>query len=312
MADRALYLRIADEIAGDIRSGRLAEGRPVPSTRRIVRDWGVAMATATKVIGALRAAGLVETIPGSGTIVRRRDERAAGTARPATGERARRAGLTQREIVEAAVRIADTDGLPLVTMRRVAVCLGVSTMALYRHVPNRSDLTLRMADSVFAGARLPEIPMAAWRRRLDAAAHLFWTVFSRHPWAAEVFSLSRPQLMPNVLPIAEWSLSTLRAMGLDAHDMLCAHINLFGHVRGMALVRLAETQAEEDTGMSADNWMRLQDGGLRRWAQSAGHPGLGYVVQERFDFDLDTVFEYGLQRMLDGIDARRHALGLPG
>ena len=309
MTDRALYLRIADEIADDIRSGRLAEGRPVPSTRQIVRDWSVAMATATKVIGALRTEGLVETVPGSGTIVRRRDERAAGTPRPAAGGRARRSGLTQREIIEAAVRMADSEGLPLVTMRRVAVSLSVSTMALYRHVPNRSALTLRMADSVFAGVRIPEIPMAAWRRRLDAAAHVFWTVFSRHPWAAEVFSLSRPQLMPNVLPIAEWSLSTLRAMGFDAHDMLCAHINLFGHVRSMALVRLAEAQAEEDTGMSADDWMSLQGGDLSRWASS---DGLGYVVRERFDFDLDTVFEYGLQRMLDGIDARRQALGLSG
>ncbi|WP_030923168.1 TetR/AcrR family transcriptional regulator C-terminal domain-containing protein [Streptosporangium amethystogenes] len=310
MADRSLYLRIADEIAGDIRSGQLAEGRPVPSTRQIVRDRGVAMATATKVLGALREAGLVETIPGRGTIVRRRDERAARTTGPATGKRARRAGLTQREIVEAAVRIADTDGLPLVTMRRVAVGLGVSTMALYRHVPNRNDLTLRMADSVFADARLPDIPITAWRRRLEAAAHLFWTVFGRHPWAAEVFSLSRPQIMPNVLPIAEWSLSTLRAMGFDAHDMLCTHINLFGHVRGMALVRLAEAQAEEDTGMSADDWMNLQDG-LRRWTSSTGNPGLGYVVREPFDFDLDAVFEYGLQRLLDGIDAHRRDLGRP-
>jgi DNA-binding transcriptional regulator YhcF (GntR family) len=309
MTDRALYLRIADEIADDIQSGRLAEGQPVPSTRRIVRDWGVAMATATKVIGALRAAGLVETIPGSGTIVRRRDEQAAGTAHHSTtGKRARRTGLTQRDIVEAAVRIADNDGLPLVTMRRVAVSLNVSTMALYRHVPNRGDLTLRMTDSVLAGTRVPEIPITAWRRRLEAAAHLFWTVFSRHPWAAEVFSLSRPQLMHNVLPLAEWSLSTLRTMGFDAHDMLCAHINLFGHVRSMALVRLAEAQAEADTGVSADDWIRLQGDGLRRWASSAG---LGYVAREGFDFDLDTVFEYGLQRLLDGIDARRRALGLP-
>jgi DNA-binding transcriptional regulator YhcF (GntR family) len=300
VTDRPLYLRIADEIADDIRSGRLAEGQPAPSTRAIVRDWNVAMATATKVIGALRASGLVETIPGSGTIVRRRNEPAAVTTR--------RARLTQREIVEAGVRIADADGLPLLTMRRVADSLGVSTMALYRHVPSKGDLTLRMTDSVFAGARLPEIPIVAWRRRLDAAAHLFWAVFSRHPWAAEVFSISRPQLMPSVMPLAEWSLGTLRAMGFGTHDMLCAHINLFAHVRGMALARLAEAQAEKDTGMSADDWMRHHDGGLRQWAGSAGHPGLGYVMREPFDFDLDTVFEYGLQRLLDGIDARRRAL----
>jgi AcrR family transcriptional regulator len=302
MGERPLYLRIAGEIASDIESGRLAVGQPAPSTRAIVRDWNVAMATATKVIGALRASGLVETVPGSGTIVRRRNEPAAGTIR--------RARLTQREIVEAGVRIADADGLPFVTMRRVADSLGVSTMALYRHVPNKQDLTFQMTDSVFAGVQLPDIPLAAWRRRLDAAAHLFWTAFSRHPWAAEVFSLSRPQLMPSVLPLAEWSLSTLRAMGFGTHDMLCAHINLFAHVRGMALAQLTEAQAEKDTGMSADEWMRHHDRDLRQQIGSAGHPGLGGMLREPFDFDLDTVFEYGLQRLLDGIDTRRRALDL--
>jgi hypothetical protein len=87
------------------------------------------------------------TIPGSGTIVRHQDEPAA--------VRTRRAGLTQREIVEAGVRIADADGLPFVTMRRVADSLGLSTMALYRHVPNKRDLTLQMTGSVFAQSGCP-------------------------------------------------------------------------------------------------------------------------------------------------------------
>jgi AcrR family transcriptional regulator len=300
VTERPLYLRIADEIAADIKSGRLAAGQPAPSTRRIVRDWNVAMATATKVIGALRAAGLVETNPGSGTVVRHGNEPSA-----LTGPRDR---LTQREIVEAGVRLADADGLPLVTMRRVAGSLGVSTMSLYRHVPSKAELMLQMTDSLFAGTRLPEIPVDAWRRRLDAAAHLCWTVFGRHPWAAEVISISRPQVIPSVLPLAEWSLSTLSAMGFGTHDVLCAHINLFAHVRGMALARLAETQAEKDTGMSADDWMSHHEDGLRQWADSPGHPGLAYAIGEPFDFDLDTVFEYGLQRLLDGIDARHRAV----
>ena len=97
-------------------------------------------------------------------------------------------------------------------------------------------------------------------------------------------------------------------MGFGTDDMLCAHISLFAHVRGMALARLAEAQAEQDSGMSADDWMRHHDRDLRRWADSPGHPGLGRAIREPFDFDLDTVFEYGLQRLLDGLDARRRAL----
>ena len=300
MADQPLYLQIAGDIADDIRNGLLADGQRAPSTRQIVRDRGVAMATATKAIGALRTAGLVETIPGSGTVVRHR--------KAATTPSARRSRLTRPEIIDAAVRIADADGLPLVTMRRVADSVGVSTMALYRHVPNRTDLTLRMTDSVFAGLQLPDIPVAAWRRRLDAIAHLFWQVFGRHPWAAEVFSISRPQVLPNVMPLAEWSLGTLTAMGFGTHDAMCAHINLFAHVRSMALVRLVETQAEKDTGMSADDWMRRHDHDLQRWADAAAHRGLGNNLLQPFDFDLDTVFEYGLQRLLDGIEAHYRTL----
>lgn len=310
MADRPLYVRIADEIAEDIRSGRLAAGRPAPSTRRIVREWNVAMATATKVIGALRAAGLVETVPGSGTIVRYQGGPAGGTARRAGP--GPRSGLSRREIVEAGVRIADADGLPFVTMRRVADALGVSTMALYRHVPHKAELTLQMADSVFAGARLPDIPVEDWRGRLAAVSRLFWEVCKRHPWAAEAFSLSRPQVMPNVMPLAEWSFSTLQAMGFGTDDMMCAHINLFAHVRGLALARLAEVQAEQDTGMSADAWMDRNSRGLREWADSAVAPGFGRVLSEPFDFSLDVIFEYGLQRLLDGLDVRRRACEIRG
>jgi AcrR family transcriptional regulator len=306
VTDQPLYLRIADEIAADIRSGRLPAGRPAPSTRRIVRDWNVAMATATKVLGALRAAGLVETVPGSGTIVRGQGDPEGGSGRRAGP--GPRSGLSRREIVAAGVRIADADGLPFVTMRRVADSLGVSTMALYRHVPHKAALTLQMADSVFAEARPPKISVEDWRGRLAAVCRLFWEVCKRHPWAAEAFSLSRPQVMPNVMPLAEYSLGTLQAMGFGAHDMMCAHINLLAHVRGLALVRLAELQAEQDTGMTADAWMDGNADGLREWTDAAVSPGLGQVLSEPFDFNLDVIFEYGLQRLLDGLDAQRRRL----
>ncbi len=216
--------------------------------------------------------------------------------------------MSAAEIVEAAVEIADAEGLALVTMRRVAVSLGASTMALYRHVPNRNDLHAPDGRPRLRGSPAPRHPALGLASPPGGGGPPVLGGLLRHPWAAEVFSLSRPQILPNVLPIAEWSFATLHAMGLSAHDMLCTHINLFGQVRGMALVRLAEDRAEEDTGMSADDWMRVQGGDLGRWASD--HPGLAQVVREEFDFDLDTIFEFGLQRLLDGVAAHHRALGL--
>ena len=65
MEDGAPYLRIVGEIRERIASGRLRPGDRVPSTRQITQQWGVAMATATKVISTLRDEGLVDTKPGA-------------------------------------------------------------------------------------------------------------------------------------------------------------------------------------------------------------------------------------------------------
>ena len=53
--------RIAAEIRGQIQSGERAAGERVPSTREITRRWGVAMATASKVLATLKEEGLVHT-----------------------------------------------------------------------------------------------------------------------------------------------------------------------------------------------------------------------------------------------------------
>ncbi|MGH7911302.1 MAG: GntR family transcriptional regulator, partial [Candidatus Dormibacteraceae bacterium] len=61
---RARYLAIADELERELRAGGLIGGAPVPSTRAIVERWGVAMATASKVLAELSRRGLVRARPG--------------------------------------------------------------------------------------------------------------------------------------------------------------------------------------------------------------------------------------------------------
>ena len=63
MDREAPYLRIAAEIRDRITRGELRPGDRVPSTRQITQKWGVAMATATKVIAVLRDEGIVEARP---------------------------------------------------------------------------------------------------------------------------------------------------------------------------------------------------------------------------------------------------------
>jgi DNA-binding transcriptional MocR family regulator len=55
--------KITAEIRAQIVSGDLAVGDRIPSTREIMRRWGVAMATASKVLAGLKDEGLVRTKP---------------------------------------------------------------------------------------------------------------------------------------------------------------------------------------------------------------------------------------------------------
>jgi AcrR family transcriptional regulator len=288
----APYRRIVSEIRGRIERGDLRPGDRVPSTRAIRQDFGVAMATATKVIATLRDAGLVETKSGAGTVVR-----ATGGAAPA---RPRAGDLSRDRVLAAAIAIADAEGLAALTMRRVAADLGVSTMSLYRYVPAKDELVLQMTDAVFGEDPLPQRAPANWRDRLEMASRRMWAVFRRHPWAAEALSLTRPQALPNLMSYSEWSLSALRDIGYAAQRMMYAHLTLFGHVRAVALSFQSEVRAQEDTGMTNDEWIDTQYE-LLAFVTSGHYPSLSYVAEQGFDFDIDALFEYGLKRLLDGI-----------
>ncbi|HEY4023778.1 MAG TPA: TetR/AcrR family transcriptional regulator C-terminal domain-containing protein [Pseudonocardiaceae bacterium] len=305
MDREAPYLRIAAEIRDRITRGELRPGDRVPSTRQITHKWGVAMATATKVIAVLRDEGVVEARPGAGTLVR-----AAGVAQP--GPKPRSVELTRDRIVRAGITVADAEGLASVSMRRIATDLDVATMSLYRHVPGKEELLEFMADAAFAQRRFPATAPAGWRARLDLAAHLVWSVFRAHPWAAEIVSLTRPQVLPNLLFYAEWVLAALTDLGLDVDDMMHAHITLFGHVRGTALSLQAEVHAERDTGMTNEEWLESQDSGVVAMFTPDKFPMLSRIAEVGFDFDLDRVFEFGLQRVLDGLAARFEPGTSPG
>jgi DNA-binding transcriptional regulator YhcF (GntR family) len=287
----APYLRIVAEIRDRIASGRLRPGDRIPSTRQITQQWGVAMATATKVIATLRNEGVVDTKPGAGTVVR-------AVEAPV---RKREQDLGRDRIVRAAIVLADAEGLASVSMRRVATDLGVATMSLYRHVSSKDDLLLYMADTVFAETPFPAVAPQGWRARLELAARLMWTLCRRHPWVAEVLSMTRPRATSHLLVYSEWVLATLRGLGLPMDDMMYIHMNLFGHVRSVALSLEAETRARQDTGITNDEWMQQQEAEFRAVAASGRYPTMEYLVTQEFEQDLDRMFSYGLHLYLDGL-----------
>lgn len=63
------YLQIARNIRERILRGELKDGDPVPSLSEIQREWEIARATAVKVLSALQAEGLIQSVSGRGSVV---------------------------------------------------------------------------------------------------------------------------------------------------------------------------------------------------------------------------------------------------
>lgn len=293
----APYQAIAAELRRRIEVGELLPGDRVPSTRALVRDFGVAMATATKALQALQAERLVHAAPGVGTVVGP-PPRSRRTAADVPD------GLDRDEIVRMAIAIADADGLAALSMRRIASELGVSTMALYRYVGGKESLVVQMVNEAIGEFPLGEIP-EYWRDAVALVARVHWAAYRRHLWLASAISLSRPQLVPRLLPHTDAVLGALR--GFSKQARLSTMISLFAYVRGIALVMESEAQAEQDTGVTADEWATQQSGQLAAMIAAGNLSAFQELLADGFDFDydLDQLFEFGLGVFLDGLEARR-------
>jgi DNA-binding transcriptional regulator YhcF (GntR family) len=295
------YVRIVDSIRARIESGELAPGERVPSTRAIVAEFGVAMATASKALAALRSDGAVRAVPGVGTVVTEPTATAAPRSHPAPAKES--SDLGRATIVRAAVAIADVEGIEALSMRRVAASLGSGAMSLYRHVPGKDELLLLMRDAVFAELPLPPEPPSSWRAALELTARTQWRLYRRHSWLARTTSLTRPYAGPNQLPFSEWNLRVLGELGFDDDTTFHLHLSLFSFVHGSASSLEAEHREEADTGLTGDDWLRQREGASRSTLGSGAFP-----VSERvfgapgLRLDLDALFEFGLARLLDGFE----------
>ncbi|MEV5606143.1 GntR family transcriptional regulator [Streptomyces sp. NPDC052299] len=289
------YLRIAADIRRRITSGELAPGDLVPSTRRITQEWGVAMATATKALTALNQEGLVRAVPGVGTVV-------AETGRTRTATPAH--GLTRDGIVRAAITLADVEGLPALSMRRIATDFGVSTMALYRHVPSKGELVRLMSETVIEGEPPGPRP-SGWRARLEQEMRWLWSLYVRHPWMAHVLSsLTRPTASPHAMRYTERILSALKGLGLTPTQTIHVHLALLGYAQGIAAAVEQESRALQETGMTPEEWLATHETRMETIQITGSYPTLSTLFgDEGFDLELDTLFSFGLERLLDGVAA---------
>src|ERR1700742_2649804 len=113
--------------------------------------------------------------------------------------------LTLEQIADAAIAIADAEGLAAVSMQRVAADLGYTKMSLYRYLPGKAELVAAMLERALGEP--PALP-PGWRAGLTGWAEALLAGYLGHAWALEATSGARP-VGPHELDWTERALGVL-------------------------------------------------------------------------------------------------------
>jgi len=122
--------------------------------------------------------------------------------------------LTRERVVEAAVQLAEEQGLPAVSLRQVARRLGVTPMALYWHVENKDDLLDAMVGWLHDQMDFTLDTQASWQRQLRAVLEAELAVLRAYPNTAMLI-LSRGATSPGALLAVETTLGILERAGFQ-------------------------------------------------------------------------------------------------
>jgi AcrR family transcriptional regulator len=211
--------------------------------------------------------------------------------------------LSRDEITAAAVAMADTRGIEAVSMRTLAVQLGVGAASLYRYVDRKDELIDLMVDAVMGDDLQFEI-RGDWRKDLRSFARGLREMTMRHPWVA-VHGAGRRNLGPNTARRYEQVLSAIDGLGLEIDEMLVMVETLDAFIRGRVLDELTEEESARRSGLAREQWMQVQTPYVESLINSGLYPLLTRVVFDaRSPHDPDRLknsFDLGLERVLDGL-----------
>jgi AcrR family transcriptional regulator len=235
--------------------------------------------------------------------------------RPTKGPRP---GLSLERIVDAAIKIAAAEGLAAVSMSRVAAELGVSTMALYRYVAAKDELLALMMDATAASPPAAPAPGESWRDGLARWARAQLASHRRHPWGLRI-PISGPPVTPNQVLWLERGLRCLRDTGLEEGEKLGVMLLLTGFVRSWATLEADLAEAARAAGAGEPEAMSGYGRLLARLTDPERFPALHAVIEAgvldepESPEDPDADFVFGLERVLDGVEAlvRARAAGQP-
>lgn len=157
--------------------------------------------------------------------------------------RGRPPAYTRDQVVDAAIAVADTEGLAAVTIRRIATTIGAGAMSLYTYFPDKDRLVDLMVDRAAADV--------TWPADLLGLATAQRDLMRRHPWLPSALP-NRRLTGTNMLRYLEQGLA-----GLPPSMPGAVKLQVIALLTGFVAAYVTNEQAEAEGGVTTQEQVEL-------------------------------------------------------
>lgn len=211
----------------------------------------------------------------------------------------RRAPLDRDKVVDAAIALADRVDLGGLSMRRLAEAVGVTPMALYKHVSDREELIDTMVERVVSGFQaLAED--TDWKHEVRARILAARAATTRHTWwrtAVETRTMAGPAVLSHMNALMDAMFRGGVSPDLVHHAMHALSTRMWGFTRDVMPTPSLPADPEARNAALAEYAESYP--AIVRMAATASHVGASCDEDAEFLFALDILLD-GFEQLHDG------------
>ncbi|HZA42013.1 MAG TPA: TetR/AcrR family transcriptional regulator C-terminal domain-containing protein [Actinomycetota bacterium] len=204
--------------------------------------------------------------------------------------------LSRERILKTALRIVDEEGLEHLSMRRIAGELNATPMALYNHVPNKDALLAGIVGLLLDELDLSQLDPSLPPTALKVGFGEFRKAMLRHPNLLPIMC-RKGDFTPDSMRPVELALSLLRAMGFSDEEALQAHWAMtgmtIGHVMWQIMTPLFDGDEAAEQALAGKRMLPISE-----------FPCIHGALPFMEDCDMDAVFEFGMDSLIEGFKTR--------
>ncbi|WP_113904953.1 MULTISPECIES: TetR/AcrR family transcriptional regulator [Brevibacterium] len=218
----------------------------------------------------------------------------------ATPQRGPKREMSVEKIVDAAIEIADQEGIQAVSMSAVAKRLGYTPMSLYRYVSAKDDLLLLMEEEAVGLPPERTDGSGDWRARLGELYEAQTRIYSNQPWLLSL-PISGSPITPNSSAWLDAGLEALADTPLTQDERIAVALFVTGMARWKGMVIAGYQEKERSTGLSGAELARQESRLYDAVVTVDNFPSLRRAIDAGVFTSEADPFAFGLELGLDGL-----------